>query len=809
MTTTRDRRRVLEILDATLAEPPGSRPQFLDRACGDDHELRREVESLLELEDEADRFLDQPAVPKPGDSAMFGEGTRIGPYRVLEKLGRGGMGTVYKAVREDDFEKQVALKLLQRDLASEANVRRFHNERQILARLEHPAIARLLDGGTTTDGRPYLVMEHVEGVPIDEYCDEHQLSTDERLKLFLKVCSALAFAHQSLVVHRDLKPGNILITDNGAPKLLDFGIAKLLDPDDALRRDLTQGLEQPMTPRYASPEQVRRLPITTASDIYSLGTLLYRLLTGRLPCGLESCRFGEIPWRIVETEPVKPSAVITRDEEVERADGDATLTPESVSANRDGDPVRLRRRLAGDVDAIVLKALRKEPQHRYSSVEQLAADIRRHLEGRPVAARRGTMVYRAGKFFRRHRVGVVAALVAVLALTAFLVRERQRLEADKLRANRFITALIRMIDIYDPDREKDYLEILEKAGEALTEIENEPDLHAEASSALARIHRKVGRRETAWALMHESLEVWRRQYPDDLAEQAVRVNNLGAMYLDDGDHDHAEKLFREALALHDRLGNESTEVVFYLNNLATVLMYRGQHAEAEELYRRGLAIRSGLPGNDEETRVSASLRSLGAVLVAREDYAAAEPELRRALEIRLREYGEEDTRVAPILDLLGRVSLARGDPWEAERLYRRAREIRRHRLGDDHADVPWTDRNLAVLLLAEGELATARVVLEQVHEGLRRALPLDHWKIAAADVALGALLTAEGHYAEAEPCLVAGYETLRAVHGERGSYARDARGWIFDLYNAWGRPEKAAPFKVPAPEPPAAIEPLP
>ncbi len=799
---TEKRKRVLEILDATLAEPPGSRPAFLAEACGGDDELRCEVESLLELEDEADRFLGESAVPGPGESAAFGDGLRIGPYRVLERIGRGGMGTVYTAVREDDFEKQVALKLLQKDLVSEANVRRFHNERQILARLEHPAIARLLDGGTTEDGRPYLVMEHVDGVAIDRYCDAHRLSTRERLQLFLKVCSALAFAHQRLVVHRDLKPGNILITESRTPKLLDFGIAKLLDPDDATHRDLTRGTEQPMTPRYASPEQVRRQPITTASDIYALGVLLYRLLTGRLPCGLESCRFGEIPWLILEEDPVKPSVVVGREEAVERGEGETRLTPDAVSATRDGDPAKLRRRLAGDVDAIVLKALRKEPRYRYSSVEQMAEDIRRHLDGRPVVARRGTVLYRAGKFVRRHRLGVAVALFISLALGVFLIRERQRLEADKVRAERVIEVLGGLIEIYDPDLGTEVLPALEEARAQLSVLEDEPDLHSAMLSMLARIHRKIGRRETAWELMHESLEVWRRHYPNDLSGQAQRINNLGAMYLDDGDYDDAEKSFREALALRDQLGGELEDMLVNLNNLASVLMFRGRYEEAEQLYRRGLEIRRRSPAEgDEESQVSTSLRNLGAVLLARGEYEAAEPVLREALAIRLHEYGDRDTRVASVLDLLARVRFALGDSREAEELYVWSREIRVQRLGSEHADVPWTDRSLAVLLLAEGELPTARLVLEGAHRGLRNALPPEHWRIAAADVTLGALLSAEGRYAEAEPCLKEGYRRLRELRGEHSTYTRDARRQIYELYEAWGRPEKAAPFKPPSPAP--------
>ncbi len=790
------RKRVLEILDAALAELPGARSAYLRAACGDDETLRREVESLLELESEADDFLAESAVPAPGDSMIFGGGLRVGPYRVLESLGRGGMGTVYKAVREDDFEKEVALKLLQRDLVSEANVRRFHNERQILAGLEHTAIARLLDGGTTDDGRPYLVMEYVEGVAIDQYCDAHRLSTSERLRLFLKVASALAFAHQNLVVHRDLKPGNILITEGGAPKLLDFGIAKLLAADDGIRRDLTRDLEQPMTPRYASPEQVRRQAITTASDIYALGTLLYRLLTGRLPCSLESCRFGEIPWRIVEQEPVKPSVVIGQEETVERSDGDLLLTPAAVSTARDGDPVKLRRRLAGDVDAIVLKALRKEPKYRYSSVEQFAEDIRRHLGGRPVVARRGTLVYRGGKFLQRHRVGVAAIGVAMLALTAFLVRERQRLETDKRRAESVVRVMSGLINIYDPDNEEEIRAPLESAREELKVLEDEPDLHGEMSSALARIHFKLGHSETAWELMHETLEVWRRYYPEDLAGLAERKNNLGVLYLEERDYDNAEKHFREVIALRDQLGGEEGVTVINLNNLATVLLYRGRYAEAEGLYRRGLEIRRQAPeGSDERKGVSASLRNLGAVLLARGDFAEAEPLLREALAIGLRDGGIEDASLAATYELLGRVRFALGDSWEAEELYKQVREIRSRGLGEDHASVPWLDRNLAVLLLAEGELATARVVIERLHHGLRRALPPGHWRLAAADAVLGALLTAEGRFAEAEPCLTESHELLLAMIGEYSSYTSDARRWLEELYVAWGQPEKAAPFR--------------
>lgn len=798
------RQRVLELLDATLAEPPKSRPAFLAEACGEDLELQRDVESLLELESEAEDFLPAPAVPRSATlepEETLEEGNRIGPYRIIELLGRGGMGAVYLAVREDDFEKHVALKLLQRDLVSEATVRRFHNERQILARLEHPLIARLLDGGTTEDGRPFLVMEYVEGVPIDEYCDELKLSVRKRLGLFLKVCSALAFAHQNLVVHRDLKPSNILITDDGVPKLLDFGIAKLLpSEEESPRGDLTHLGEQPMTPRYASPEQVRRQPITTASDIHALGALLYRLLTGRLPCRLESCPFAEVSWRIVDEEAVKPSLAVVRTETVATGKGRRTWTPESVSLTRDGDPEKLRRALAGDVDAVLLKALRKEPAARYASVDQLADDLRRHLTGLPVAARKGTFIYRGDKYLRRHKWWLTAALFSVLALAAFFVRERQRLEAERQHAERVTSVLRGLVRLAEPDRRDDasVIQSLEEVRDRLADLEADRDLRAALLTTLSTVYYRLGKTDTAFELARESLDLWRQQNPDDLMGLAARINNVAAVYGRQGDYGPAEAFLREALELRDRLGDESSRMVVNLNNLASILLARGAFDEAETLYRRGLDIRERTVGRDDPD-FSKSLRSLGALLYSRGDFAAAEPMVREALEIRERAYSREHTEVASVLDLLGRIRFARDDREEAADLIGRALDIRENRLAEDHVDVAWSRRNLGLVLLAQGELATARVLLGRAHDVLRLALPEEHPRHAAASSDLGALLMAEGRYSEAEPCLLEGYRQLRAVRGELVTETRGAWQRIGHLYKAWGQPARAAPFLSTAP----------
>jgi eukaryotic-like serine/threonine-protein kinase len=448
---------VRKILEQALELAPEDCARFLDESCSGDPELRAEVESLLAANEQASGdFLTGKALdyasemagdPAPGDTL---QGRRIGAYQVLEEIGHGGMGTVYRAVRADDqFRKQVAIKVVRGGLGDEFAIQRFRAERQILANLDHANIARLLDGGATEDGRPYVVMEYIQGQSIDDYADSHKLSVRERLELFRTVCSAVAFAHQRLVIHRDIKPGNILVTQDAEPKLLDFGIAKILD--DEPRTDgseATVTMVRLMTPEYASPEQVRGELVTTATDVYSLGVVLYALLTGRRPYRVTSRSPHDIVQAVLETEPEKPSTAVNRAED---------KTAEAVSRTREGSPEKLRRRLRGDLDNIVLKALRKEPERRYASVEQFSEDIRRHLEGLPVSARPVTLAYRGSKFVRRHRWAVIAAGLAVLALLgglaatmreAYIARiERQRAEQRFTDVRRLANSLL--FEVYD------------------------------------------------------------------------------------------------------------------------------------------------------------------------------------------------------------------------------------------------------------------------------------------------------------------------------------------------------------------------
>lgn len=426
-----------EILERTLALAAMERQQYLATVCGEDVELRREVESLLASHEEAgSKFLNMGPVAAQENALAaprmaIGPGRRIGPYLVLAEIGRGGMGEVYSASRADgQYEKKVAIKLVRSGYDTALILERFRNERQILAGLDHPNIARLLDGGNTDDGIPYLVMELVDGNAIDKYCDAHKLSVTERLELFGQVCGAVQYAHQRLVIHRDLKPNNILVDEKGVPKLLDFGIAKLLDASGTSEPTMLQ----PMTPEYASPEQVRGEPITTATDVYSLGVILYQLLTGRSPYAVHTRTPGKLAEAISSHEPERPSSSVQR----ALTEGDAgERTAETVRSIREVTPLGLERRLRGDLDHILLKALRKESAKRYGTVEQFAQDIRNHLKGLPVTARKGTSAYRAGKFIQRHKTGVLAAvavLVVLLSGIAITLREARIAEANRRRA---------------------------------------------------------------------------------------------------------------------------------------------------------------------------------------------------------------------------------------------------------------------------------------------------------------------------------------------------------------------------------------
>jgi non-specific serine/threonine protein kinase/serine/threonine-protein kinase len=691
--------RVKGLFQEALQRSPEERDAFLADACGGDLALLSEVESLLAAHHEAGGFLSQPATSPTADAPAELEGRRIGPYRLLGRVGQGGMGVVYRSVRDDDaFRKVVALKLVRGGTGSEYAERRFRQERQILARLQHPHIATILDGGTTEEGQPYLVMEYVEGRPITTYCDEQGLGTRERLSMFITVCAAVQYAHQSLVVHRDLKPGNILVTADGTPKLLDFGIAKLLaagvDPDEAP----TATLMPLMTPEYASPEQVRGQPVTTASDVYSLGVLLYELLAGRRPYTVAGESLVEIVRTVCETEPPPPSSAAR------------TLALEATVR-----PVRTRpaaSELKGDLDTIVLRALHKEPARRYASVQELADDVRRHLDGRPVRARPDTLGYRAGKFVRRHRVAVAAAAVVALSLvTAVFTTLRQRSLAEAQRAR----------------AERRFADVRQLANSFLFEIEAAIRDLPGSTPARQLVVQK--------ALQHlDSLAQEAGGDPVLQAELAVAYQKVGDVQGDPhvanmGDTAGAIASYRKEVAIREALGatggrQATYELAGALRRLGLLEDEAGETQAAVQHLKQALGLARSLleqdAGDDKARRLLAyAYDGAGRLALKTGDHRAAEADQRAALAIweaavAARSDDEEALRGLHIVHgALARTLRVSGRLPEATAQCRRAleaaeaRQRLRPRDAEARRDVSNGNTNLAVALYKQGEFDEA------------------------------------------------------------------------------------------------------
>src|SRR5262245_4564414 len=667
-------RRVEEIFRTAVDRPADELGAYLTRACDGDEDLRREVLSLLER-DTAEDFIQDPianvALSFTAKSNNDLSGERVGPYRVLRLIGRGGMGDVYEAERDDEqFLRQVAIKIIKRGMDTDFVRDRFLRERRILATLDHPHIATPFDGGPTEDEPPYFVMEFVAGESITAYCRRHQLSVNEKLKLFRKVCSAVQHAHQKLVVHRDLKPSNILIIlpadgtadgKEGEPKLLDFGIAKLLAPDVSEASTRTETALRLMTPEYASPEQARGQAVATTTDVYSLGVVLYELLTERRPHEFRKYAPAEIERAICETVIEEPSKAVAR---------------------TTGARSRLARQLAGDLDNIVMMAMRKEPERRYQSVEQFSEDVRRHLEGMPVAARKDTFGYRTGKFVRRHKAGVsILALLVILAVamtfqSALIARERDRANQEAARAQAVTQSLVEMFEVADP-------------GNA------------------------TGNAITAGELLDQGADKVVRELKDQPVIQANLLDTIGKLYQSIGLYDRAQALLEEALKLRRQaLGNESPDVATSLNHLGDVANLNGEYAKSESLFRKALAMRQKLLGK-QSLDVADSMNNLGAVLVNRMNFDEAEGLLRDAYNLRRQLLGAEHTDVADSLNARGRLMSHMDKPHEAESLYRQAHAIFRKLHGADHPDVVGSMNNVAAMLQEQGDYNGAKTLFRE------------------------------------------------------------------------------------------------
>ena len=744
--------RIESLFAAAAARPAEERTGFLDAHCGDDPELRAEMERLLSADESAGTFIEQAveaqASALAGDALDVRTGQLIGPYRVVGQLGRGGMSSVYLAVRADEqFRKRVAIKLVRRGMDTDDILRRFRGERQILASLDHPNVARLYDGGTTADALPYFVMEYIEGQPIDAFCDERRLTVRERLILFRSVCAAVHYAHCNLVVHRDLKPSNILVTTGGEPKLLDFGIAKLLNPELADATLAPTGNHgKPMTPGYASPEQVTGRPITTASDVYSLGVLLYELLAGRRPYRVEGRE--EIERVVCTLAPERPSLALFQTAPRRRA---------AVSEARGASPEQLRRALSGDLDNIVLMALRKEPARRYGSVEQLAEDLSRHLAGRPVIARQDTVGYRLAKFARRHRAGVAAAVAVAglaVALVVTLAVQSARVAHERDRARQVSAMLNDLFEIADPGEVRGSsitaLELLDRGAERVTQLDDEPDT-AMLLDTLARLYEELGLDACAVPLRRRALGIYRAAFAGRSREVADALDALGVALALAGSFAEAEPLFREALAARRQIHDGPHPlVVASLNKLALVLHDLGDFRQARSLYEEGVDLQLRCKLSEEERAASHLKGNLALLHYDMGDYPLAEALYREMAALRRRALGREHPLVANSLDGLGMTLAAGGDHEEAETLLREALAMRLPLLGPDDREVTRSRTNLGRLLCESGRPAAGEA---EVRQALDRRLVLigeHHPEVAVTLEVLALCHAARGDVEQAE-----------------------------------------------------------
>ncbi|MGH9752026.1 MAG: tetratricopeptide repeat protein, partial [Blastocatellia bacterium] len=693
----------------------------------------------------------------------------------------------YEAARDDEqFRQQVAIKIIKRGMDTDFVRDRFLRERQILASLDHPHIARLFDGGATPDGLPYFVMEFVAGDPITSYCRRHQLSVNEKLKLFRKVCSAVQHAHQKLVIHRDLKPSNILIAEDGEPKLLDFGIAKMLSPELGQAHTRTETALRLMTPEYASPEQARGEAAATTTDVYSLGVVLYELLTDRRPHEFKTCAPAEIERAICDTEIEEPSKVVGR------------MT---------GAPTRLSRQLAGDLDNIVLMAMRKEPERRYQSVEQFSEDTRRYLAGLPVVARKDTFGYRAGKFVRRHKAGVaILALLIVLAVamavqSARIARERDRANQEAATAQAVTQSLVAMFEVANPGKARGNVitarELLDQGAEKVVQdLKGQPVVQAKLLDTIGLLYQSIGLYDREQPLLEEALKLRRQAFGNESQDVATSLDHLGGMARLKGDYARGESLLREALAMRRKLlGAESMDVAVSLNNLALLLHERGQYDEAERLHRESLEMRRKLLGQ-EHLEVAISLNNLGLTLYARGHSDDAERMFRESLEMRRKLLGPDHHEVAWSMSNLAAWLHRKGRLEEAERLHREALAIRSQWLGKDQSETIHTLGALASILRDKGDCRAALPLFEEAISRGTALLGPDHLDVAGDKSASGPCLTRLGRYREAEERLQAAYARLQAALGQQHWQTKLSIRRLAELYEAWGKPDQAKPYRA-------------
>ncbi|WP_234567723.1 serine/threonine-protein kinase [Rhodohalobacter sp. 614A] len=841
-------KKISQILDDAITYPDEKRNTYIKRACGDDTALLNEVKELLasmekfygnddNLEEELEKnealFHLAMSDVKP-DEDVYLAGNTIGPWNITELIGRGGMGSVYKAQRKNEagIQQSGALKIIHKSLITPSHTERFRLEQQILSGLQHPNIAGFIDSGITSDGIPYMVMEYVEGVSLLEYCDKNKLPVSKRLELFKTVCRTIQFAHKSLIVHRDLKAENILVTGEGHVKILDFGIAKLLDPNlyELSPVETQPGLRM-LSLEYASPEQVAGKPVTTSTDVYSLGVLLYRLLTGVHPFEVDDHSFREVEKMVLKKDSPLPSHRFSNLQDGNRK--------KEIARNRNLDPSELTHLLKGDLDAIANKALQKNPERRYDSAEVFTTDIERHQQGLPISARPDTLGYRSAKFISRHRWAVTAAVLVILSLGVGIVAtlwQAKQAEQNAEQAEQVSAFLLELIEGSDPTKSNEgsttVRELLDQGYKKFrTELNDQPIVRARMLGMIGKVYDNLGLYDEALPALEESIEGFQQEndqssdyatallqyanlqyrlgdsdkmesaareayqvnlhhFDEDAPQNASILNTLAIALQDKGEKEEATQIYRQIINIRRNDPEQQSNLAINLNNLAILLQESGELDESEELYKEAIQVVKKKWG-EEHPYMAYVLNGYAGIHEDRKDFKKAIDALTQALTIGRAVFPEEHPFIAVVLHNIGRDYEYAEDYETAVDYYRKALDLRRKSLPSDHIDIASSLDALGWVAIKTGQPTEAEPMLRQALDIRKQTYQENDWRVAQVESHLGRSLRQQGKIKEAKTLLEKSYPVLEDFFGPDHFHVQRTQEDLNEIYQQAGNPVPA------------------
>ena len=738
-----------EVLNLSKKE----REKYLFNLTKNEPGLAKEIKALLTAYESASDFLEAPSFiaqslhdEENKNNSFIGK--KIGPYTIIKEAGCGGMGIVYIAQREDEFKHKVAIKILRHGLTTDYLIKRFQKERQTLANLQHPNIAKLFDGGTTEVELPYLIMEYIDGIPITEYCKNNSLTIKQVLKLFISVCDAIQYAHQNLIVHRDIKPGNILVTKEGRVKLLDFGVAKLLDDDHS---DITKTRMWHLTPEYASPEQIKGEQISTASDIYSLGVLLYRLLTGYQPYQISSISPFAISKIVTEERTIKPSEIYQK----------IKISDENKKIEKNN---KISHQLKGDLDNIILKAMHKDPKQRYLSAEQFAGDIKRYLKGLPVLARKDSTSYRLSKFIKRHKVGFISSILAILFLIGSVIaiswqakiaaEERDKAEIELTKFEEINSFLLEMLSSADPEakgKDVKVYDLLEKASDEIeTKFNKQPKIKSAIQQTLGSTFIGLGEYEKAKSLLQKSLEANKVLFGINSKETAKCYHQLGLCYDWIGDVKKADSFYNTGISIYRKISQKPLiELANNLNDYGSLLSYTGKYDSSTTLYKEALSIYASY-NKEKGQKEAIAINNIAVNMNQQYKIDEAEKYYLQAKDILTNLYGENRPEIAAIYNNLGFIYLDNKDYDKSEEAMKKAYQIKQAVLGNNHPSVGLALINLGMLSYSRKNYNEAEITLKKAINHFIRTNAYKHSYFALSYYWLGRVYSDAGKLTNAE-----------------------------------------------------------